>query len=622
MTRTASVRTPEPPTGRWRIRWTLQAKILAGFMSVVVVAFALSVYAMNLAGQAADDVDAALTKGIEPAQIADDINLDVVQVQQWLTDVSATRGAEGFDDGFDEAAGYADLFRENSARLVELRPDLTNTIAALNATFDTFYKEGVEMGNTYVADGPTAGNAYMAQFDATVEQMSLELEALNEQLNGEADTLIAAALEASAGTQKAMLVMGLVIVVTALIAATVTARHISRRVESIADVARHIAVGDVDVVINRTGDDEIGEMESLFADAVEYLQEAAEVATQLAAGDLTAQFDVRSESDALGKGLEEMISSLQDLVGQATAVSSEVATGSEQLASSAEESARSANEVAASIGTVADSVTTQARVSEDLSTAVRHIVEEVSTTGEAVASATEASSGAREVAASGREQIQKASKVMDQITASFGQVTDTVGALDQHSVKVEEIVALIRSIAEQTNLLALNAAIEAARAGETGRGFAVVASEVKALAEESARSTEHIAEIVSEMRSSVALASSSMENGRGHVEEGAAVVQTAGQAFMTIADAVEAIDARVSDVSASADRIQGATRAIESGTTELTSVVEMNSAVSEEVAAASAQAAATSDEIGSTARQLEATSTQLSATMDRFTLRG
>ena len=39
-----------------------------------------------------------------------DINADVLQVWQWLTDISATRGLDGLDDGFDEAAAYAERF--------------------------------------------------------------------------------------------------------------------------------------------------------------------------------------------------------------------------------------------------------------------------------------------------------------------------------------------------------------------------------------------------------------------------------------------------------------------------------------------------------------------------------
>jgi methyl-accepting chemotaxis protein len=52
----------------------------------------------------------------------------------------------------------------------------------------------------------------------------------------------------------------------------------------------------------------------------------------------------------------------------------------------------------------------------------------------------------------------------------------------------------------QTNLLALNATIEAARAGDAGKGFAVVASEVKALATQTAHSTQEIAQHIAQVR--------------------------------------------------------------------------------------------------------------------------
>ena len=82
------------------------------------------------------------------------------------------------------------------------------------------------------------------------------------------------------------------------------------------------------------------------------------------------------------------------------------------------------------------------------------------------------------------------------VDTSALQISETIGNLVEHVSKVSDITNVIMNISSQTNLLALNASIEAARAGENGRGFAVVAEQIRALADQSRESTEHINNIV------------------------------------------------------------------------------------------------------------------------------
>jgi len=88
----------------------------------------------------------------------------------------------------------------------------------------------------------------------------------------------------------------------------------------------------------------------------------------------------------------------------------------------------------------------------------------------------------------------------DEIATSANSAQNTVLSVKTQSQTIGEVVDIIRAITSRTNLLALNASIEAARAGEAGRGFMVVSQEVKNLADGTSKSTDRIAEVVSDLQ--------------------------------------------------------------------------------------------------------------------------
>jgi methyl-accepting chemotaxis protein len=104
------------------------------------------------------------------------LKLAVVQVQQWLTDVSATRGRDGLDDGFEEAEANARLFEELLAELEELDPANRARYEAMRPTFATYYQVGRNMAQAYVAQGPEGGNAQMGQFDEAAAAMGGQID--------------------------------------------------------------------------------------------------------------------------------------------------------------------------------------------------------------------------------------------------------------------------------------------------------------------------------------------------------------------------------------------------------------------------------------------------------------
>ena len=144
---------------------------LALLSGVAVSGLVLSIAASTLMSRrTATDVTQARDESAVHAMLAQRMQLDVVQVQQWLTDISATRGQDGLADGFDKAAESKKSFDEGLAKFDEMftREGDTEgraTLGKLRSAMDAYYEQGRAMAQAYIANGTSAGNATMGDFD-------------------------------------------------------------------------------------------------------------------------------------------------------------------------------------------------------------------------------------------------------------------------------------------------------------------------------------------------------------------------------------------------------------------------------------------------------------------------
>lgn len=127
-----------------------------------------------------------------------DIKVDIIQVQAWLTDISATRGMPGFDDGFAEAEGYA---KKLAAHIASARrhadnlhlPEVNARLDDIEKAFVPFYEGGKKMAQAYIDHGPERGNPQMEEFDAVAgamgEAMDNLLTVVEEKETGELEKL-------------------------------------------------------------------------------------------------------------------------------------------------------------------------------------------------------------------------------------------------------------------------------------------------------------------------------------------------------------------------------------------------------------------------------------------------
>ena len=88
----------------------LSRKLYVGFAVPIIILVGISVFAVTQAIEVVKVAKVTRDESAPFAMLAQSMKLNVVQVQQWLTDISATGGVEGFDDGFDEAEKNAQLF--------------------------------------------------------------------------------------------------------------------------------------------------------------------------------------------------------------------------------------------------------------------------------------------------------------------------------------------------------------------------------------------------------------------------------------------------------------------------------------------------------------------------------
>ncbi len=394
-------------------------------------------------------------------------------------------------------------------------------------------------------------------------------------------------------------------------------RRISKSMKELSETANRLATEDL--VELRDAADAIagGDLRR----SVEVTAERIEVKTEDEVGTTQAAFnEMLDRIGETGEAFDRMTKALRSLVRDTSTIAGEVDAGSDGLASASDEGARAAAEVATSITDVATAASSNAEISREVADAVAAITDELEAAIPAIAAVSEASHEAEDRTSEGEDRVAQAVETMDAITQSIARISDRITAMGEHSQKVEQIVDVIRSIAEQTNLLALNAAIEAARAGEHGRGFSVVASEVKSLAEESAASTDQIAEIVAQIQALLGGLVEEMGSGQVSVAKGTEVVAAAGEAFSSIAATVREISTRSAAVDSSTKGIRSAAETIGSRAGSLVDVADETSNTSETVAAAAEESAATSEEIGATAEMLSTAAAKLQENLSQFSV--
>ena len=256
---------------------SIRTRILSSFALPIILFLGFTVWLTGQLTQVKQSMVNVSEQSVEYALLATALDKNVVQIQQFLSDVSATRAQDGLDDGFKIAQENFDALNGGLTRFEKHFQDNGDTaslkvIQDIKTNAAAYYGSGKIMADAYVVGGAGAGNKLMAGFDAASDTLQKALKPfVKSQVDQMKSDLSASASQADKIAQTGMIIIALATTLAVLIALLVT-RSITRPLTQALGVSRLVASGQLDTKIE-PDESEIGQLLAPLAKMQSTLQQ-------------------------------------------------------------------------------------------------------------------------------------------------------------------------------------------------------------------------------------------------------------------------------------------------------------------------------------------------------------
>jgi len=551
----------------------------------IILSFSLIIGIVGLVtfGSANEEMDFLEQHSTPNVLRALEMRTAVFQVQQWLTDASAT----GWEDGFDEAASWAEVYYENSDALkkdLEEIGELDNLaeVEAADESFDAYYEFGQLMARAYIDEGQEEGNEYMLQFDGYAADIGEKMEIIHQDMISDQENtfnLINTYKRNFSNVVWVSLILSLIFGVTISL---YIARLITEPLISLESASKQLAQGDLRIKIDN-----------------KILNEKDEI------GSLARSFNI-------------MVENFKQMIRNVIANSNTMASTAEELSASSEETNASTEQVSATVQEIAKGGQVLSSNANDSKQATEGLITSVNMVATSAQNSSQKAVEAKDVAMKGGESAKLAGEKMKVISDSVASSALNMQELGTKTEEINKIIEVINSISEQTNLLALNAAIEAARAGEAGKGFAVVADEVRKLAEESQKATKQIEEMVGDIINSTKTNVENMQKSTKDVAEGSEIVNEALNSLTQIGTKIAEVASDFEMITAATQGQLDSSEKVKKSIQEVSSVAEESAASTEEVSASVEEITGSVQQVSNSAQSLAKGAEELKQLVNQF----